>query len=82
MEVQVERAFKSYYISSFVGKKNNTKADRVCMKFSSVYNTRFLILKSTPFNKTSRLSLSFQQTDLLLLFILIPCFDAGSSLGV
>ena len=33
MEVQVKRAFKSNYISRYVGKKKNTKADRICMNF-------------------------------------------------
>ena len=42
MEVQVKRAFKSYYISSFVCKKNNTKVDRMWI-------ARSVILKSAPF---------------------------------
>ena len=35
-KVQVKRAFKGYF---FVTKKNNKKADRLCMKFSSTFNT-------------------------------------------
>ena len=37
MKVQVKRAFKGYFLSP---KKNNKKADRLYIKFSSTFNTR------------------------------------------
>ena len=36
MKVQVQRTFKGYF---FCHQKNNEKADRLCMKFSSAFNT-------------------------------------------
>ena len=38
MKVQVKRAFKSYFLSP----KNNKRADRLCIKFSSTFNTSVL----------------------------------------
>ena len=38
MKVQIKRAFKSYFLSP----KNNNRADRLCIKFSSAFNTSVL----------------------------------------
>ena len=38
MKVQVKRAFKSYFLSL----KNNKRADWLCIKFSSTFNTSVL----------------------------------------
>ena len=52
VEVQVKRAFKSY--SFFVTQKNNTKADRACIKFSSAPNTSMqLVPQSSPISKST-----------------------------
>ena len=39
MKVQVKRAFKGYF---FVTKKNNKKADKLCIKFTSYFNRSVL----------------------------------------
>ena len=38
MKVQIKRAFKSYFLSP----KNNKRADRLCIKFSSTFNKSVL----------------------------------------